>query len=197
MSNTASLPLTPADCDLRDFAFMPLDVQRLRDSELAANETPETCWAALLLWSASWHQVPAGSIPNDEKWMARASNAGRRWRIVREAVLRGWVLCSDGRLYDPEVSRRARIAWAAKLVRLRKIDRRQQITSEEWAAIRTAVFARDDYTCVYCGARGGRLEADHIIPVRSGGETNMENLATACLPCNRSKGSKSVEEWRA
>ena len=25
-------PLTPVDCDLRDFAFMPLDVVRLRDA---------------------------------------------------------------------------------------------------------------------------------------------------------------------
>jgi hypothetical protein len=30
-------PLTPSDCDLTDFAFMPLDVARLRDSELASN----------------------------------------------------------------------------------------------------------------------------------------------------------------
>jgi hypothetical protein len=28
-------PLTPSDCDLRDFQSMPLDVARLRDSDLA------------------------------------------------------------------------------------------------------------------------------------------------------------------
>ena len=29
---------------------------------------------------------------------------------------------------------------------------------------RTAVFQRDDYTCVWCKQRGGKLNADHIIP---------------------------------
>lgn len=33
-------PLTPPDCDLRDFAFMPLDVARLRDSDLAIKLKP-------------------------------------------------------------------------------------------------------------------------------------------------------------
>ncbi len=53
-----------------------------------------------------------------------------------------------------------------------------------------------NYTCRYCGARGVRLEADHVIPVARGGATCMKNLATACFPCNRSKGSKLPEEWR-
>ena len=42
-------PLVDANVDLRDFAFMPLDVVRLRDSDLAATESPEACWAAVLL----------------------------------------------------------------------------------------------------------------------------------------------------
>src|SRR5262249_39444810 len=32
---TAPMPPVPADLDLRDFPFMPLDVLRLRDSDLA------------------------------------------------------------------------------------------------------------------------------------------------------------------
>ena len=60
-------PLTHARCDLRDFTFMPLDVVRLRDSDLAALESPEACWAAVLLWAASWHQVPAASLPDDDR----------------------------------------------------------------------------------------------------------------------------------
>lgn len=114
-------PLTPADCELQDFAFMPLDVSRLRDSELASNETPEACWAAVLLWAASWHQVPAGSIPNDEMWIATQARYAIRgkidkaWKKVREGALRGWVECSDGRLYHPVVAEKARDAWQAKL----------------------------------------------------------------------------------
>jgi hypothetical protein len=111
-------PLTPSDCDLTDFAFMPLDVARLRDSELASNETPEACWAAVQLWAAAWHQIPAGSVPNDDKWMAKATGYGRivkEWMRVREGALRGWVLCSDGRLYHTVVAEKAREAWNAKI----------------------------------------------------------------------------------
>lgn len=118
---TAPDPLTPADCDLKDFPFMPLDVSRLRDSELASNETPEACWAAVLLWSASWHQVPAGSMPNDEMWIATQARYAIRgkidkaWKDVRAGALRGWVECTDGRLYHPVVAEKARDAWKAKL----------------------------------------------------------------------------------
>lgn len=66
-----------------------------------------------------------------------------------------------------------------------------------WVALRADVFARDDYTCRYCGERGRRLECDHYIPVALGGESVMENLRTACRPCNRAKRDKSPEQWEA
>lgn len=119
--STLTAPLVPAQCDLRDFAFMPLDVARLRDSDLASNETPEACWAAVLLWCAAWHQVPAGSIPDNDQWLAKVCgylSRGRvdaAWEDVRLGVLRGWVKCSDGRLYHPVVAEKAREAWTAKL----------------------------------------------------------------------------------
>ncbi|WP_244104720.1 DUF1376 domain-containing protein [Burkholderia anthina] len=114
-------PLTPPDCDLRDFPFMPLDVQRLRDSDLAADESPEACWAALLLWCVSWHQVPASSIPDDDEWIAKRARYWHRgkidkeWEEVRAGALRGWIKCADGRLYHPVVAEKARDAWLAKL----------------------------------------------------------------------------------
>jgi hypothetical protein len=111
-------PLVPGDCDLQDFQFMPLDVMRLRDSDLAATETPEACWAAVQLWCAAWHQVPAGSIPDDDKWLAKHTGYGRivkEWMRVRDGALRGWIKCSDGRLYHPVVAEKALEAWQAKL----------------------------------------------------------------------------------
>lgn len=113
-----SSPLTSPDCNLQDFAFMPLDVARLRDSDLAANETPEACWAAVQLWAASWHQIPAASIPNCDKWMAKATGYGRGvkdWLKVREGALRGFVMCTDDRLYHTVVAEKAREAWRAKI----------------------------------------------------------------------------------
>lgn len=66
----------------------------------------------------------------------------------------------------------------------------------EWRILRATVFARDDYTCQYCGLRGVSLQCDHIIPVSRGGSNDLDNLATACKPCNQSKCDKTLEEWR-
>jgi len=110
-------PLTPADCDLRDFQYMPLDVQRLCDSDLAALEPPEACWSALLLWSKAWHQVPAASLPDDDRVLAKFTGYQRApaaWLAIREGALRGWIKCSDGRLYHPVVAEKANEAWFAK-----------------------------------------------------------------------------------
>lgn len=64
-----------------------------------------------------------------------------------------------------------------------------------WSETRQRIFERDDYRCRYCGARGVRLECDHIFPVSRGGGDDDKNLATACFRCNRSKRAKTVGEW--
>lgn len=69
-------------------------------------------------------------------------------------------------------------------------------TIDAWKIIRERIFQRDNYTCTYCGTRGGELECDHVHPVSRGGSSDDSNLATACKPCNRDKGSKTVDEWK-
>jgi hypothetical protein len=113
-------PLTPPDCDLTDFAYMPLDVARLRQSELTSDETPEACWAAVLLWCAAWHEVPAASIPDNDQWQAKQcgyvarGKIDKAWEGVRAGALRGFVKCSDGRLYHTVVAEKARESWESK-----------------------------------------------------------------------------------
>lgn len=65
----------------------------------------------------------------------------------------------------------------------------------EWPNIRKEIFKRDNYTCSYCGGRGGQLECDHIVPRSKGGDHSPGNLTTACRPCNRAKRDKTAEEW--
>ena len=111
-------PLVPADADLQDFPYMPLDVRRMRDSDLAALESPEACWAAVLLWAASWHQLPAASLPDDDRVLANLAGYGRvvkEWQRVKDGALRGWIKCDDGRLYHPVVAEKALEAWDSKL----------------------------------------------------------------------------------
>lgn len=118
-------PLTPPDCDLRDFAFMPLDVVRLRDSDIAALSSGDEFRCAVLLWCASWHQLPAASLPDDDQILSQLAGFGRvvkEWKKVRSGALRGWIVCSDGRLYHPVVAEKAREAWRAKLVQRWKTE---------------------------------------------------------------------------
>lgn len=97
---------------------MPLQVARLRDSDLAAEVDPEACWYAVLLWAASWHQVPAASLPDNEAVLMRLVGLGRdqrTWRKHRDGALRGFVPCSDGRMYHPVVAEQAMAAWKSKI----------------------------------------------------------------------------------
>jgi hypothetical protein len=107
-------PLAGIEIDLHDFESMPLDVVRLRDSDLAVVATAEEFRAAVLLWCAAWHQIPAGSVPSDERVLAGLAGFGRDvagWRAVAEGAMRGFVKCSDGRLYHPVVVEKALIAF--------------------------------------------------------------------------------------
>ncbi len=54
---------------------------------------------------------------------------------------------------------------------------------------RRAVFARDGWTCQYCGSRSN-LTVDHVIPRSKGGASNWENIVASCAPCNRRKGDQ-------
>jgi hypothetical protein len=110
-------PLTPADCDLRDFQYMELDVRRLRDSEFAAGASGEAFRAGVLLWCAAWHQIPAASLPDNDIELANLAGYGRvvkEWKKVRAEALNGFVKCSDGRLYHAVIAEKALAAFKAK-----------------------------------------------------------------------------------
>lgn len=146
MSDVPS-PLVPPEVDLTDFPYMPLDVQRLRDSDLASECAPEACWAAVLLWCASWHQVPAGSIPDSELWQAKHAGyvargkVDKRWNDIKDDALRNWVMCTDGRLYHPVVAEKALTAWKEKLAQR---ARTKAATEAREAKRRAASDSRDE-----------------------------------------------------
>jgi len=108
-------PMTPPECDLRGMPFMPVDLVRLFDSDIYALSTGDEFKAAFTLWGKAFLQVPAGSLPTDDRILAHLSGAGSRWAKVKDMALRGWVECSDGRLYHAVVSEKAREAWQARL----------------------------------------------------------------------------------
>ncbi|WP_207796603.1 DUF1376 domain-containing protein [Sphingomonas oleivorans] len=100
-------PMTPADCDLRGMAFMPLDVVRLVDSDLMALASGEAFKAAVTLWCKAWLQIPAASLPNDDRVLAHLSGLGSRWKRLKPMALHGFILCGDDRWYHPVIAEKA------------------------------------------------------------------------------------------
>ena len=143
-------PLTPPECDLRGLAFMPLDVQRLRDCDLAMISTGDEFKAAVLLWCASWNQVPAASLPDDDRILGKlAGLEAKAWKKAKAVALRGWVKCSDGRMYHPVVAEKA----------LEALPRRQEHSEKKTADTDRKVRERDDRKALFAKLRA----AGHVL----------------------------------
>jgi 5-methylcytosine-specific restriction endonuclease McrA len=96
------------------------------------------------------------------------------------------VVTSNGMVFHSE---RLQIE-APSVVRLRyfvKVPYRAQAP-----LTRRAVFARDDWTCQYCGAPAENL--DHVVPRSRGGEHSWENVVAACRRCNTKKENRLAED---
>ncbi len=88
------------------------------------------------------------------------------------------------------------VIYLNELVKFRKsaAGQRALMTS----SLREKIKERDSYACKYCSLsirdeKNLLLEIDHVIPLAKGGITSEDNLQTLCWKCNRSKGSKVVE----
>ena len=57
---------------------------------------------------------------------------------------------------------------------------------------RRAVFARDEWTCQYCGAAAENL--DHVVPRSRGGAHAWDNVVAACRRCNSRKENRMIAE---
>lgn len=62
-------------------------------------------------------------------------------------------------------------------------------------SLRFKVFARDNFTCQYCGRKPPEVELviDHIVPLCKGGTNDINNLITACQDCNLGKGTMTIQ----
>ncbi len=82
-----------------------------------------------------------------------------------------------------------------RLVRFLHVPRRfrRQVTN-------TFLFARDRYSCQYCGRHRSELRGrqfltrDHILPISRGGGNTWDNVVTSCSSCNNHKGNRLPEE---
>lgn len=112
-------PMTPPECDLRGFEFMPLMGDRLFKSATWIAASSEAKVAMLRLWWHSYaHEAPAASLPDNDQLLAEYAGYGvmvKGWLKIKEQAIRGFVLCTDGRLYHPIVAELALAGWKERL----------------------------------------------------------------------------------
>jgi hypothetical protein len=106
---------------------MAVDVQGL----IALKDVPaEAFKAMMLLWCAAWHEVPAGSLPDDDHHIAELAGLAMddAGALIKASALTGFTRHSDGRLYHPIIVEKAVSALAAieKCERRKADDRRRQ-----------------------------------------------------------------------
>ncbi len=117
MTDERPTPLVPHEVDLRDFSYMPLYGDRLFRSDTWTICDDAEKAVALRLWWASWHQEPAGSLPNNDRVLCQMAGKGdviKAFRAVKVNAMLGWIECSDGRLYHPVVAQIAMEVWKTK-----------------------------------------------------------------------------------
>lgn len=129
-------------------------------------------------------------LPVDAKKVARLAGARSEEEIaaVNSVLEEFFTLEADGwhnSRCDEEIEKSNK-----KRAALRDLQNR-----EAYRQHREFILSRDGYACVYCGDMSGPFHLDHILPRSRGGSDAPTNLATACRPCNLSKGNKLLSEW--
>nr|WP_241865487.1 HNH endonuclease signature motif containing protein [Paracoccus salsus] len=66
---------------------------------------------------------------------------------------------------------------------------RPVLKTKRWQVLRQIVLERDGWACVACGQTRGRLEIDHVQPVRTRPDLafDLANCATRCPSCHTKK----------
>ena len=64
---------------------------------------------------------------------------------------------------------------------------------------RHRLYGEQEGVCVGCDTHFPFrvMEVDHILPISRGGTDHLDNLQLLCAGCNRSKGGRTMAEWRA
>ena len=118
-----------------------------------------------------------------EKHRAKMMGRSREWLVGRKVPI--------------EVRRKKAAYWAANREKHnhyidgkgfeRTSERLMEMSRLEYRLWREGVFKRDDWTCVQCSARGGRLHADHIKAWATHPELryDLSNGRTLCVKCHR------------
>ena len=95
--------------------------------------------------------------------------------------------------YDGEVSSPTFVIKIPAVVRLLRAFKRFR---KPVKFSRVNIYARDRYSCQYCGheKKIAELTYDHVVPRAQGGKTEWSNIVTACSDCNAAKANRTPDQ---
>lgn len=115
----------------------------------------------------------------------KGKNFSEEWRKNLSLAHKGYVRPEDQRKKMSQYVRKgeAHYAWKGGITPIYERIRK----SLEYRLWREAVFKRDNWTCVWCGKRGGVLHSDHIKPfsLYPALRFAIDNGRTLCMDCHK------------
>lgn len=130
----------------------------------------------------------------------RISEQARAWKEAhpeqRRATLKLWRLKNKAEIAE---KRKARRAAKPNVYRAHAENRRARklATGGFYTAQQIDnLILLQRHKCVGCGVSIKRgFEVDHIVALSKGGSSNISNIQLLCMSCNRTKHTKSAEQW--
>jgi len=169
------------DLDVQCLPYMPLQIERLRKSKawLRCKRRPEMAFYLMNLWMRAWHELPAGSIEDDDDILADAAMCSPDvWTSIKDEVLVGWER-RNGRLFHSTVTEiateaasklrknRSRTAAAREALQQRRDSTVTEIATE---AATSDFSVTENVTDIVTSPEGkGREEKKERIPSGSAG----------------------------
>lgn len=71
---------------------------------------------------------------------------------------------------------------------------RPKISIVRNAKLRAQVWERDQGVCLDCGKFHPKWQAEHTVPLWSGGKDDLSNIVTRCPPCHKPKTAREAKE---
>lgn len=122
----------------------------------------------------------AERVDPDKDWLLNERSRGRGWEEIREEL----------------GMKQFRFYTMLKRMEIPKTGDKERVIKHTWrnpdqrfsAEQRDAIFLRDSERCQMpgCRSRGQRLDIHHIIAIRDGGETTVDNGIVLCQLCHAS-----------
>ncbi len=134
--------------------------------------------------------APTGTVPPEHTVEFRGAKvlAGFQQLSVIKPTLEEWselLRQTDDSVYFTENAE----------THIKSVHRKQRMAIS--GAIQQQIWARDDFTCVFCLRRMGDvpMTVDHFVPLELDGLNNQENYISCCRRCNKDKGNMPAHEY--